>query len=294
VSFFYAAAFLGLGGYVLYLLCQIIREYLLQTAFEPWILLTLTVAAVYGLRKGIEPRVRIYEVLYVFLLIPLIVILCLALKSVQPDYWWPIGKVVPYNAAKSMYITFLYFALSSLILMFWPYCSRKKEAIKGAKISLLTVLIWNVAIYLILTGVFRTGLLSRMPYPVLTLMAVVKLPGGFLHRQDAFMVGIWFFCLFCLFNAMLFYGSEMLTSAIRAITEKRCEKASKEKAQTFSFVIGWICGAVCLLESVLLLYTGISAENFLKVYLWGIAPVMLLLPLFIWLLQKRKGEKERK
>ncbi|MCC8017279.1 MAG: hypothetical protein LIO39_01565 [Lachnospiraceae bacterium] len=59
-----AIGFLEIAAYVLYLLTAVLRDQLLNSRYEAVILITLTSAAVFGLWKGLEPRIRIYEVLF--------------------------------------------------------------------------------------------------------------------------------------------------------------------------------------------------------------------------------------
>ena len=46
-----------------------------------------------------------------------------------------------------------------------------------------------------------------MKHPVITLMGMVDLPGGFFTRQDVTMTAIWFFALFALLHTGVFQGT---------------------------------------------------------------------------------------
>ncbi len=282
VSFFYGGALLGIAGYVLYLLTWLVKEQLLQEKFEPLILITLTAAAVFGLLRGLESRVRVYEVLFWFLMAPLLVILCLACASVNTDYWPPIATASFAEFAGSSYISFLFFSLSSLFLLFQPHCNERKNAIRGVKTGLAVVLLLNVAVYLILVGIFQTGLLVQLPFPIITLMAVVKLPGEFFERQDAFMMGIWFFCLFSLLNSMIFYGKELLQNGITDRVEPVEGKGNSLWA--------CLCGGAVLALAAAFLHTDMLAEKFFSAYVCVICPVMLLLPAFVFLMGRGGGK----
>lgn len=275
ISFFCGGALLGIAGYVLYLLTRLIKEQLLQEKFEPVILITLTVAAVFGLLRGLESRVRVYEVLFWFLMVPLLIILCLACVNVNPDYWPPIATASAAEFAGSTYVSFLFFALSSLFLLFQPHCNQREKAVNGVKTGLIVVLLLNVAIYLILVGIFQAGLLAQLPFPVITLMAVVKLPGEFFERQDAFMIGIWFFCLFSLLNSMLFYGKELLQNGMRVFGKKNS-------------LCACLCGAAVLALAAAFLHTDMFAEKFFTAYICVICPVMLLLPALVFQIAKTR------
>lgn len=290
ISVFYGGAMLGIAGYVLYLLTWLVKEQLLQEKFEPVILITLTAAAVFGLLRGLESRVRVYEVLFWFLIAPLIVILCLACASVNPDYWPPIAAASPVEFAASAYVSFLFFALSSLFLLFQPHCSERKRAIQGVKAGLIAVLLLNVAIYLILVGIFQAGLLAQLPFPIITLMAVVKLPGEFFERQDAFMIGIWFFCLFSLLNSMLFYGKELLQNGVRICGKQGQPDETEPVEGKRNSLWACLCGAAVLILAAVFLHTDMSAEKFFSAYICVICPVMLFLPIFVFLMGRGGGK----
>lgn len=284
ISFFYGGALLGIAGYVLYLLTWLVKEQLLQEKFEPIILITLTAAAVFGLLRGLESRVRVYEVLFWFLMVPLLVILCLACASVNTDYWPPIATASFAEFAGSFYVCFLFFSLSSLFLLFQPHCSEQKKAIRGVRAGLAVVLLLNVAIYLILVGIFQTGLLAQLPFPIITLMAVVKLPGEFFERQDAFMIGIWFFCLFSLLNSMIFYGKELLQNGIRIFGKPGKPGGAEPVEGKGNSWWACLCGAAVLALAAFFLHTDMSAEKFFTAYVCAVCPVMLFLPVLVFLI----------
>ena len=228
ILIFYGTGFLGIAGYTLYLLTSLIENQLLGKKWEVVIVLTLTGAAFFGLLRGLECRVRVYEVLYFFLLIPLLVILGLACAGIDPDAWTPVAASSVSNFLQSIYLSFLFFSGISLYTLFQPSCKNPKAAYRGTNHALFVVLGLNLVIYLILLGVFRSELLAHLDWPVIDLMAVVKLPGNFLERQDALMVGIWFFCLFAFLDSMLFYAVEFWVKLF-PIKNEMCVSSTKSE-----------------------------------------------------------------
>ena len=207
------------------------KRYLLMGGAVLTILLTLAAAAFFGLVRGLESRVRVYEVLYWFLLIPLLVILVIACAGIEPNAWTPVAASTLPNFIKSSYVSFLFFSGASLYVLFLKSCQKKEQAYAGTRHALLVVLGLNLVIYLILLGVFRTELLAHRRWPVIDLMAVVKLPGNFLERQDALMVGIWFFCLFAFLDSMLYYAVDFF-AGILCFQSNRSIQAKEEKAES--------------------------------------------------------------
>ncbi len=268
---------LELAAGVLYLLTALMRDQLLNSRYELAILLTLAVAGVFGLRKGLESRIRIYEVLFWILLVPLAIILIIACVSVRPVYWLHTSYTMS-GFWKSCGISFLFFSLASLLLFFKPHCNPPQKAAKSARCSILIALAFNVAVYLILLGIFQDRLLAQLEFPVILLMAVVKLPGGFFERQDAFMVGIWFFCLFALFHSTLFYGSEIIRNAL-----PRGRGSNSKK----TLALSCICGAAVFAAVFLMLKNEMAAKDLGYMMLHVTGPVLLILPLFYYLCRRR-------
>ena len=123
------------------------------------------------------------------------------------------------------------------------------------------------------------GLVKSLSYPIIDLMAVVKLPGNFLERQDALMMGIWFFCLFALLNSMLYYASAPL--------EKLFSEKGRPKAT------GICCLAMAAL-AVWLLHSAERAERMFQVCVWFVVPLLLFLPVvqaIVECLKKRIRQK---
>ena len=207
---FYLMYYVVLAGYVLYQLNLLVLSWLFPEG-SYWLMeLLLLLLAAYGSIRGVEGRVRIYEILLWFLGIPLLIMLGLAAGAVNPDYWTPLlysdGKLYMENS-----ITVWSFLMPLTGLLFLqPYC-RKPEKLAGCgKRALFTVTVVNVAVYLILIGTFGKNTVQVLKRPVITLMSMVNLPGGFLPRQDVVMTAVWFFALFALLHTGVSQGTLIL------------------------------------------------------------------------------------
>ena len=251
---------------------------------------------------------RVYEVLYWFLLIPLLVILVIACAGIEPNAWTPVAASTLPNFIKSSYVSFLFFSGASLYVLFLKSCQKKEQAYAGTRHALLVVLGLTLVIYLILLGVFRTELLAHRRWPVIDLMAVVKLPGNFLERQDALMVGIWFFCLFAFLDSMLYYAVDFFAGilcfqsnrSIQAKEEKaesgigprteQVEMTAENKTNTKKIVLTavLVCAAGCI--GSFLLHREAAAQRIFHAYLYGVLPLLLILPVFCG---GRKQKQER-
>ncbi len=245
LAVFFLLFFCLLGGFLLFLLTSMIENQLLDTGFLWIILLTLLAAGGYGILRGIESRARIYEILFWFLMVPLGVMLVLAAKDVNVDYWLPVFACGWERFLLGTAVCFGFFLISLLALCFQPHCARPERVGHAAAGAVVAAGILNIVLYLILLGVFQSDLLASLKYPVISLMAMAQIPGGLFQRQDALMVAIWFFGLFSLFNSALFYG---LIQTKKICPQKLQKKAEGRGRIGVVLLLVLIAALVCLLN----------------------------------------------
>lgn len=217
----YLCLFVGIAGYTVAVFTEVMHRFLLNGESFLVIAGTILILAGYGIVQGIEGRARVYELLFWFLLVPLIIMLLLAIRDINPSYYQGAISTDADGLVCGTGMSITCFMLLYFAGLLGRFEQKKGEAIAGAKSALVVVLVLNLVIYVILVGVFGRNALGNMESPVLVLMSMVKLPGGFLKRQDAFMVAIWFFTLYALINSSLFHGNEMLKNLIGKRGNKR-------------------------------------------------------------------------
>lgn len=219
VYFFYGIL---LAGYTLYVVSSLVQTSLLREESYWLIGICMLLLGGYGIMGGIEGRARIYELLFWILMIPLLLMLLLAVQDVNPDYWTPVVMTGWADILRGTLLVFLFYLIISFVLFLQPFETKAEEGIASAKRALFVTALLNAAVYLIVLGIFGNETLSVMRYPVITLMSMVKLPGGFFERQDAFMVAIWFFTLYALLNSSMFYAAEVGKEIIGKQRQRGC------------------------------------------------------------------------
>lgn len=204
---FYLLYFIILAGYVLYQLDILILSWLLPKG-NYWVVeVLLLLLAAYGTFRGIEGRVRIYEILFWFLGIPLLIMLIFAAGSVDTDMWTPIFSTNGKEYMKHSITVWSYLLPLSGLLFLKQFVKKPEKLVKSGKIAVVAVTVLNMAVYLILIGNFGQKTVQILKHPVITLMGMVDLPGGFFTRQDVTMTAIWFFALFALLHTGVFQGT---------------------------------------------------------------------------------------
>lgn len=276
---FYLFLFMLVASFVLYQLTTLIRVWLLPEGSYPWISFLLVLVAAYATIRGLEGRARIYEILFWILLAPLLVMLALAARTVNVDYWTPVCFTEPKDFGQGTLLVILFFLPVFFILFLKPYCGKPKKLAGCAAKSLGLASGLLVLLYLILLGNFGTKALAALKRPAITLMSMVKLPGGFFARMDAFMTAIWFFSLFALMNTGVFYGGHILKELFH------------EKKTHYS-LLAVLAG--CYVAGQWFFAYGEAAGLFGRFLLWIAMPVLILLPVLLWFLGAFREKRERR
>lgn len=221
------------------LLADLVCDSLLDSREFMTALLVILLLAFYGASAGIEARARIYEILFWVLVIPLVIMLLLCVRQVQVIQWFPLfgdGDAISWSWFWSgTWQCFAAFLPLTFLLFLVPHEQDQKKSGRAAACAVVASGLALAVIYLVLLGIFGSGALAREEYPVITLMGMVKIPGDFLKRLDAVMVGGWFFTLYALIGTTLFYGVVIMHRAltVSAVSgqHKHASKAGRQRIQ---------------------------------------------------------------
>ena len=279
----YLLLFAGIGGaYGLYLLCDITRQYLIRDT-PVWLIVgVLAVLLIYGVSAGIESRGRMMELLFWLFLLPIIALFLLAVWNVEPARWMPLVSKEGISVNKWLSKSYLVFAFF-LNLTYLPVLTENlhlsSNISQACRKSYVLCAGLNVILFLLLTGIFGAPTVAQMEEAALTLTAMVKVPGGFLERQDALLCGIWFVSVF------LFVENAMYASVW-------CAKRITGRNAHGYYVFG---AGICVGILAVLMYANAWMREYLvRWYLAIGVPVMLLLAVVVtlWPLMKEMGNKE--
>ncbi len=274
---------LVLAGYCGYVFTNLMKQSLIQEENYYLILTIILITSAYAVSGGIESRARVYEIVFWFVLIPLLCMLLFSAGNIEPLYFTQTQETGALNILKGSYFVFLFFSVIFYALFFTQYLKDKRQpgkiyrAISGA--IFLTVILLLV-LYFLLIGNFGVQALKEMQFPVVTLMSTVKITGGFMKRLDAFMLAVWFFTLFALLNLLLFYGSSMLEKTIRKMTGMR-------KVIVSAVLVFLLAGGFHV--------NGKWTRYLLDYMVYVAVPVMLILPIcFFWIGRKKQKSTKAK
>ncbi|MCL2198015.1 MAG: endospore germination permease [Defluviitaleaceae bacterium] len=163
----------------------------------------------YAAAKGFEVRARVAEVLFALMMLPFLFLFVVSVmdadfSNLRPAFENDVRALI-YG---SLRLGFILTGLECLLLVS-PYVPREKSLVRAVVggISVAGVLIIGITIVTIAS--FGRGVASE-PWPVISMMDVISLPGSFIERQEALMFGFWIITAFALANALLFFGGLLL------------------------------------------------------------------------------------
>ena len=151
-----------------------------------------TILILYGLGTDTECRGRRCELLFWFVVVPLLLMVLLAVWNIESDHWLPVAQISGQQLLGSSYVVFGYTMVIACLPIYADVTSQREQLCMHLKRSYLFSMILQMILFLTLTGIYGAPTVAVMDDTLMELAAMVKVPGGFLERQDAWMCGIWF------------------------------------------------------------------------------------------------------
>ena len=264
------------AAYGLRLLCDITRQYLISDTPAWLVLAVLAALALYGLCAGLESRGRMYEIVFWLVLLPLFFLFFLASHNVEANRWVPVFQAEGVQVLKSSYLVFAFFMSSAFLPMLAEDVSEHADVARVLKQGFAFGVCVNLVLFLILTGIFGAPTVATMEEAALTLTAMVKVPGGFLERQDALLCGIWLVSVFAFVENALYYA----VWCMKKISGKQEKGWLLPGAGVFVYAL-----AVCMYRSEKF------ASRLSEIYVRVAVPVLVGVVLVAWILSVWKNKK---
>ncbi len=193
---------------------EVINQTLLKDTDPRIIILLLLVVSAYAASKGFEVRARIAEVLYFIVIIPIFAFLLLGLNKIRFTNLMPLFTEGAGDIFIGGYNVFLTFSILELMLFCAPLIKFKKADIKRGKRlfhsvshAIVVVGILDVLLFVVTLGILGREETRQKLWSMVNVIQVIKLPGGFIQRQDAIILGIWMSSIFSVISAFFYYIS---------------------------------------------------------------------------------------
>ncbi|MCL1885116.1 MAG: endospore germination permease [Defluviitaleaceae bacterium] len=205
------------AGLELRIFLKIARDVMLPNTPMPVVGAVMLFTCAYAAAKGFETRARVAEVLFALLILPFLFMFIVSILDADFSNLQP----VLVNDARALVLGTLRlgFILTGLecLLLVSPYVPREKNLTRSVIGAIAIAGAIIIAITVLTIAAVGRGLDSE-PWPVLSMMDTVSLPGSFIERQEALMFGFWIITAFALANAMLFFGGLLVNDMFKKAT----------------------------------------------------------------------------
>ncbi|MEE1100669.1 MAG: GerAB/ArcD/ProY family transporter [Agathobacter sp.] len=276
--FFYGIC---ISGFYLYIFTDLIKSNLIPDVEYAIISGIIILATSYAVSGGLESRARVYEILFLFILILLLILTVFSSQNIKKEYLISnltsgvLNTDLIRNSVKNTY--FVFASYTTIFCSIFIPQKRKKHSYKHTEhlyktiaISLLFSSLILVILYLDLIGNFGTGALSGMRFPIVTLIATIS-------RFDSFMLTVWFFTMSALLNMHQYYTGKLLKSIV-----------NKPGRIRYISMVAFVTYAI----SLALKYGDNIMNKYLNFLLYIGVPVLVLIPLVIIVTGCRRDELE--
>ena len=150
-----------------------------------WILIVIaSLTGIYAASGGLEVRARFSEVIYPFVVYPLILLLILAAAALHPEAFQTKAEPLSWDAACRGAQMFTAFGGIGLFLYLIPFAENQKTGERALFRGIGKILAGEFFLFLIILGTFGEQGMKALPWPFISLMSSVEIRGVFLQRWD--------------------------------------------------------------------------------------------------------------
>ena len=272
VYFFrYFASYVFLMG----LFITVLQETFLYSMPKWMITGAMLIVLIYGSRKGLEVRARLAEIFFYIILIPILLIGFFSLPEARWERLLIFEGLRWQDIAKGTLITWVIMAPTEWV-MFLSLDKKDKCCRENSKNythimnkSIVLGGLLSGIIYILCQTVLSVPGMLVDRWPTVILMQIMKIPGGFVSRQDGFMLSFWIFAMFMSLSGSVIHATELI-----------------KKRNT-----AWLSGFI-VLGGIIALKTQMQ-QTFLNIYFYGLigTGILSFIILFGRWLMKSKTQK---
>lgn len=198
------AAFVFLMG----LFSSVLNETFLYTMPKWLVIAGMMLVLIYGSTKGIEVRARLSEILFYLILIPIILIGLFSIPEGDIFRLLTLSDTSLSGIIQGVLVTWVLMAPVEWMLYIAPENPNEKP---------FRVFAWALGIggglaaliYALCVTVMTVEGMAGERWPTVILMQIVRIPGGFLSRQDGLMLAFWIFAMFISLSGALSHTVEL-------------------------------------------------------------------------------------
>ncbi|MBQ9699018.1 MAG: GerAB/ArcD/ProY family transporter [Lachnospiraceae bacterium] len=187
---------LAVGG--LYLICDVVTGILLPETHIFMVLLVVALALIYWNQGSIECTARAFEMLFYWVIVPVIIVVALAAPKVSVSNLPPTFNHDMRDIFWAGVFFWFIFTPAELLILCGDHYRRDKKTVRGVWRGVVVLFVGNLVTYGTILGIYGAGNITEgSPYPLLKVMQISGIPGDFLRRVDGFMSVFLVLSLFC-------------------------------------------------------------------------------------------------
>lgn len=213
----YGIRCLAVYVFLMSMFSSVLSETFLYTMPKWLIIAAMTIVLIYGSIKGIEVRARLSEILFYLILIPILIIGLFSLPEAEWSRLWTFSDLTFQGIIQGALVTWVLMTPVEWMLYIAPENPQGRPMrIFNWAIGIGGCLV--LTIYILCLGVLDASGMAAERWPTVILMQIIKIPGGFLSRQDGLMLSFWIFAMFISLSGALTHTVELLRKDRMKIT----------------------------------------------------------------------------
>lgn len=286
----YAFRYVLRASLIILFFSVILRAYMLRS-FNLWaVIISFILICGYGGARDIEKRGRLIELLFWWIIVPLILVAVFSVSNVNWELK-SIGENADYRGIFSGAYRML-IIMSSVETLLFTLTKLKKNTWSNYLKTIIWIMISVLFSYIFVQGVIGEKWVGESPMSALYVMEAARFPGG-VERLDYAVIAFWIIGVFSVASGYMFYAKEFF----RVAFSKRWnsfEKNEKGEMSNNSIEIvsdkWWTMALVMLLTGLFVwLWSLYDVSGYLLDYLiWFDIALSVFIPLLVLFVKWRK------
>lgn len=263
----------------------VVKEYLLPQISEFWIIGSFLFICAYGATKDVSKRGRLMELLYWWMMLPLLLAVVFAIGNMEIRGIPHAITQLPEDCddmQSILFAAYLVVLVTSSVELLQFQSHRKglttdeKKDFERVFWRILGTMVFALTLgFLFVMGILGAGWSGSSPLAALNVMEAAKVPGGFFTRMDYPVLAFWMLGIFALISGYLFYAKEFLYKVCGV-------QQDRGKRILFSILFLVVIGLLFLLQQ------GVIETEIRWYLLYAELPLSMLLPVCSHILQRKR------
>ena len=279
----------------------------IQTVYMPkssflFILFPAALLLWYTPNTNLQKRARFLELIFPWIFVSYGIAVFLSFvgieTSIQPgtikEVWRDIFSDTAIQSLRNGYILFVCGSPIEFLLFLKPAAKTKQKTKRSIITAVFGVFFCNVLLIFLAVRTLGKTLTTQSAWPVIKMMQLIRMSGGFLERFDILPAIVWVFCMMAVISGYLYYGKKMLEQLLLKKSKEAILKKATLKKTTAKEPIVTGISILCLLFLACLVEKQPYLWNsYLKYKIFVDVPLALMLPVFVYI-AGRKNTKNKK